>query len=327
MRAIIFEQPDDSQETAFLRDVPKPEPAADEVIVAVSHAGLNFADLMMRKGVYPHPKGYPLVAGIELAGTVTAIGTAVEGIDIGTRVAGFSENAGAFAEFCAVPAERLVRLPDDMSFETAAAFLVQGLTAWHLLHTISTTRAGDVVLIHAIGGGVGLYLTQIAKLAGATVIGTVGTVGKEKRALDFGADLVINRTEHNFEDAVLAFTGGNPVDKIVDSTGASILDRSFSLIRPLGHVVSYGEAEGKPFANLWERLVRGSHTFTRLHIGHLDCRSEAWLEGADAVLAHISDGSINVPIEGIFPMNEASTMFDRLASRQVAGKLLLSISR
>lgn len=327
MRAIVFEQPDDSRETAFLRDVPEPKPAADEVVVAVSHAGLNFADLMMRKGVYPHPKGYPLVAGIELAGTVAAVGTAVEGIDVGMRVAGFSENAGAFAEYCAVPAERLLQLPDDVSFETAAAFLVQGLTAWHLLHTVSTTLAGDVVLIHAIGGGVGLYLTQIAKRAGAMVIGTVGTAGKEKRALDFGADLVINRAEQTFEEAVLVFTGGKLVDKIVDSTGASILDRSFALIRPLGRVVSYGEAEGKPYANLWERLVRGSLTFTRLHIGHLDCRSDAWTKGAKAMLTHISEGSIKVPIEGTFPMNDASAMFGRLASRQVAGKLLLSISR
>ncbi len=332
MRAIIFEQPDDcfeqpgdGRETMVLRDVPEPKPGPKEVIVVVSHAGLNFADLMMRKGVYPHPKGYPLVAGIELSGTVAAVGSAVENIDVGTRVAAFSEDAGAFAEYCAVPAERLLKLPDEISFETAAAFFVQGLTAWHLLHTVSTTRSGDVVLIHAIGGGVGLYLTQIARLAGATVIGTVGTAGKEKRALDFGADLVINRAEQDFEDDVLAFTGGKPVDKIIDSTGASILDRSFALIRPLGHVVSYGEAEGKPYDNLWERLVRGSLTFTRLHVGHLDCRSDAWIEGADAMLAHLRDGSIDVPIEGVFPMTEANTMFERLASRHVAGKLLLAI--
>jgi NADPH2:quinone reductase len=325
MRAIIFEQPDDSRETMFLRDVPEPGPAADEVIVEVSHAGLIFADLMMRAGVYPHPKGYPLVAGIELAGTVVGVGSAVKDVVVGTRVAAFSENAGAFAEYCAVPAERLLPLPDEMSFETAAAFFVQGLTAWHLLHTVSSTLAGDVVLIHAIGGGVGLYLTQIAKLAGAAVIGTVGTAGKEKRALEFGADYVINRAEQNFEEEVLAFTAGKPVDKIVDSTGASILDRSFTLIRPLGHVVSYGEAEGKPYANLWERLVRGSLTFTRLHVGHIDCRSDVWTKGAETMLKHLSDGTIKAPIEGVFSITDANTMFDRLASRQVAGKLLLSI--
>ncbi|MEZ5933894.1 MAG: zinc-binding dehydrogenase [Alphaproteobacteria bacterium] len=326
MRAIVFEQPDDSRETMFLRDVPEPEPAADEVLVAVSHAGLNFADLMMSKGVYPHPKGYPLVAGIELAGTVVACGAEVEDVAIGTRVAAFSENAGAFAELCAVPADRILHLPDDIGFETAAAFFVQGLTAWHLLHTVSRTEKGDILLIHAIGGGVGLYLTQIAKRAGAIVVGTVGTAGKEQRALDFGADRVINRAEQRFEDAVLAFTGGRLVDKIVDSTGASILDRSFALIRPLGHVVSYGEAEGKPYDNLWERLVRGSLTFTRLHLGHLDSRSDAWSKAADGMLAHLRDGSVTVPIEGVFHLTEARTMFERLASRQVAGKLLLAIS-
>ncbi|MDH3661776.1 MAG: zinc-binding dehydrogenase [Alphaproteobacteria bacterium] len=326
MRAIVLEQPDETRETMSVQDVPEPEPAADEVVVAVAYAGLNFADLMMRKGVYPHPKGYPLVAGIELAGTVASVGSAVTTAKVGDRVAAFVENAGAFAEFCAVPAERLFRLPDNLDFDKAAAFLVQGLTAWHLLNTVSTTKSGDVVLIHAIGGGVGLYLTQIAKLAGAMVLGTVGTTGKEQRALDFGADLVVNRTEQNFVETILNFTGGKEVDKLVDSTGASILDRSFELLRPLGHVVSYGEAEGKPYPNLWEQLVRRSLTFTRLHLGHLDCHSKAWAEGAEQMLAHIDAGSITVPIEGDYPMTEASAMFDHLASRQVAGKLLLKVA-
>ena len=325
MRGIVFEQPDESRENLFLRDVPEPSPGPDEVVVAVSHAGLNFADLMMRKGVYPHPKGYPLVAGIELAGTVKSVGSNVKDVAVGARVAAFSEEAGAFAEFCAVPAERVLHLPDDIGFDTGAAFFVQGLTAWHLLHTIGRVRENDVLLIHAIGGGVGLYLTQLAKLAGAVVIGTVGTSGKERRALDFDADLVINRSERRFEDEVLAFTGGEPVDKIIDSTGASILDRSFELIRPLGHVISYGEAEGKPFDNLWERLVRRSLTFTRLHIGHLDCRSDAWAEGAKSMLDHIQKGAVKVPIEGIFPMTDAAAMFEQLASRRISGKLLLAI--
>lgn len=270
MRAVIFETPDGNPMSTRLTEVEAPVAGPDEVIVKVAYAGLNYADLMMRSGIYPHPKGYPLVAGLEMAGTVAALGEGVTGFRVGEAVAAFSENAGAFAELCAVPVERLIRLPDDMSLKTGAAFYLQGMTAWNLLYGISTTRPGDVVLIHAIGGGVGLYLTQIAKAAGAIVIGTVGTPGKEARALDYGADIVINRSEADFVEETLKATGGRGVDKVVDSTGASILDRSFDVIRPLGHVVSYGEAEGKPFPNLWEQLVRKSLTFTRMHLGHLD---------------------------------------------------------
>jgi len=154
----------------------------------------------MRSGAYPHPKGYPLVAGLEMAGEVVALGPDVSGVKTGQRVAAFSENAGAFAEYCAVPAERLIPLPDDIALETGAAFYIQSMTAWSLLHIVSSVRRDDTILIHAIGGGVGLQLTQLAKAAGATVIGTVGTPGKEAAALRYGADKVVLRDAEDFVD-------------------------------------------------------------------------------------------------------------------------------
>jgi NADPH2:quinone reductase len=280
---------------------------------------------MMQKGIYPHPKGYPLVAGLELAGTVTSIGDQVKGLEIGNRVAGFSENAGAFAEYCVVPQERIIILPDDMSFETGAGFYIQAMTAWSLLHNVSVTEPGDILLIHAIGGGVGLALTQLAKSVGATVIGTVGTPGKESRALDYGADLVLNRMDEDFVQRTMEFTNGRGVDKVIDSTGASILDRSFDTIRPLGHVVSYGEAEGKPFENLWEQLVKKSLTFTRFHVGHTDYTSLQWRKSVHSVLAAISSEKLKVPIEGIYTLETAKEMFLALGSRKTAGKLILKI--
>jgi NADPH:quinone reductase len=297
-----------------------------EALIAVEHAGCNFADTMMRRGIYPHPKGYPLVAGLEVAGKVVSVGTGVTQVAAGDRIAAFSEDAGGFAELCAIPAERLVRIPDSIGLDVAAAFFVQALTAWHLLHTVSTTNRGDTLLIHAIGGGVGLYLTQLAAKAGATVIGTVGTRGKEKRALEYGAAKVINRADEDFVAAVSAFTAGKGVDKIVDSTGGTILDRSFETIRLLGHVVSYGEAEARPQANLWERLVRKSLTFTRLHLGHIDCRSEVWAKAAREVVGMVQGGALAVPIEGVFPLERVHDMYARLESRQVAGKLLLKVA-
>ena len=325
MRAVMFEKPDGAPASTVIRDIALPAAGPGQVVVKVACAGLNYADLMMRSGIYPHPKGYPLVAGLELAGTVTALGEGVTDIAVGDRVAAFSEDAGAFADYCAVPTERVIHLPDAMGFDVAAAFYVQALTAWNLLHGVSTTKPGDTVLIHAIGGGVGLYLTQLAKAAGAQVIGTVGTAGKEQRARDYGADLVINRAEMDFVEATLDFTDGRGVDKVVDSTGASILDRSFAAIRPLGHVVSYGEAEGPPYPNLWEQLVKKSLTFTRMHLGHLDYGSATWAKGTSEVIAGIMDGSIKVPIEGSYALDDVNKMFAALASRHLSGKVILRL--
>ncbi len=326
MRAVLLNPPDQARENMVLTNIPEPTPKAGETLVAVSFAGCNFADTMMRRGTYPHPKGYPLVAGLEIAGRVVAVGDGVAGVEIGDRVAGFSEDAGGFAEFCTIPAKRLVRIPDAIGLDAAAALLVQATTAWHMLHTVSSTKRGDTILVHAVGGGVGLYLTQLGVAAGATVIGTIGTTGKERRPLEYGAAKVINRVDEDFVAAVMEFTGGKGVDKVVDSTGGSILDRSFDTIRLLGHVVSYGEAEAKPYANLWERLVQRSLTFTRFHLGHVDFGSVTWKNSVADILGRVSQGSLKVPVEGVFPLDRVHDMYARLESRQVAGKLILQIA-
>ncbi len=325
MRAVVIKAPDGRRESLVVEELPDPRPGPGEVVVSVAYGGCNFADTMMRTGAYPHPKGYPLGAGIEMSGTVYAIGDGVTSVKPGDRVAAFCENAGAFAELCVIEEKRLVPIPDQMGFDIAAAFFVQGLTAWHLLHTVSTTTPGQVLLVHAIGGGVGLYLTQLGVAAGASVLGTVGTPGKQKRALAWGAADVALRSERDFCGMALAFTEGRGVDKVIDSTGGDILDRSFDCIRTLGHVVSYGEAEARPKANLWERLVRKSLTFTRLHIGHIDCSSTHWAQGAHKVIEMIGAGAVRVPIEGIHDFDDVHDMYTRLESRTVAGKLLLRI--
>lgn len=322
MRAIIVKEPGGD---IVVMESQEPRPGPGEVSIEVAYVGCNFADTMMAKGVYPHPKGYPLVMGLEPSGRIVEIGAGVEGFAVGDRVAAFSENAGAFADRIVVPVERLLRIPETMTLAVAAAFPIQGLTAWHLLHNVSVTEPGDVILLHATGGGVGLMATQIAVAAGAVVIGTVGTRGKEKRALEFGAAKVINRDDEDFVAAALGFTGDKGVDKIVDSTGASILDRSFGVIRKLGHVVSYGEAEGRPFPNLWERLVAKSLTFTRFHLGHADFQSEVWRRSVDDMIGAIVGGRLKVPVEEVFAFERAEAMLDRLSSREVAGKLLLAV--
>ncbi|MEM0907391.1 MAG: zinc-binding dehydrogenase, partial [Pseudomonadota bacterium] len=251
MRAILLKSPETSADQLSVVETSQPEPGNGEVLVEVAFGGCNYADTMMRDGSYPHPKGYPLVAGLEISGRIAGLGEGVTDCQVGDRVAAFSEDAGGFADFCVVPAERLVRLPGGVSYEQGAAMMIQSLTAWHLLHTVSTTTPGDRLLIHAIGGGVGLNLTQLAVSAGARVFGTVGTPGKEEKALRFGAEMVVDRSAVDFVAAFTDALGPSPFDKVLDSTGATILDRSFPLVRKLGHVVSYGEAEGRPLPNLW----------------------------------------------------------------------------
>jgi NADPH:quinone reductase len=325
LRAIIVDAPGVT-DNLRVGEAPQPIPGPGEVLIDVAYCGCNFADTMIVSGTYPHPKGYPIVGGLEVSGRISALGPGVTGAQVGDRVAAFLEEAGGFADQCAARVERLIPIPGDMGLDVAAAFPLQALTAWHLLHNVSVTKPGDVILIHAIGGGVGLFATQLAAHAGATVIGTVGTKGKEARALAYGATKVVNREDEDFVEAVLSFTQDRGVDKVLDSTGASILDRSFSVIRKLGHVVSFGEAEGRPFPNLWERLVAKSLTFTRFHLGHADFSSRTWRQSIDAVVGGITDGSLKVPLEETFPFGEARAMLDRLASRQVAGKLILAVN-
>ena len=325
MRAILITAPGVENNLSIV-EVQEPSPGPGQVLIDVAYGGCNFADTMIAKGTYPHPKGYPIVGGLEISGRIAGLGPGVDGVAVGDRVAAFSEEAGGFAERCVAPAERLVPIPDAMSLEVAATFPIQALTAWHMLHNVSVTRAGDVILLHAIGGGLGLFATQLAVQAGATVIGTVGTRAKEKRALECGAALVVNRQDEDFVAAVMAFTRGRGVDKLIDSTGASILDRSFACIRKLGHVVSYGEAEGRPLPNLWERLVAKSLTFTRFHLGHVDFGSDKWRRSLDEVVGGIAEGRLKVHIEAVFPFEQAGEMLDRLSSRQVSGKLILAVN-
>jgi NADPH2:quinone reductase len=264
-----------------------------------------------------------MVLGFEVSGTVAALGPGVTGVTVGDKVASFPEKGGAYAEKCVAPAVGLIKLPAGVGLDVGAAFPIQALTAYHMLWTIYGLERGDTVLVNAIGGGVGLACTQLAVHAGARVIGTTGTPGKEKRALAYGASRVVVTSQEDFEKAVLAFTKGKGVDLAIDSYGATMLDRTFNVVRKLGHVISIGEAEGQPFKNIRERILPRSQTFTRLHLGHVDHASPEWQAGVDHVLAGIAEGWLKVPIEAVFPLSQAADMHRSLEGRHVAGKLLL----
>jgi NADPH2:quinone reductase len=310
-------------EQLVLADRPDPVPGAGEVLLEVAYAGCNWADTQVRMGIYPHPMTYPMVLGFEVSGTVAALGPGVTGVAVGDRVAVFPDKGGAYAEKCVASASGLIKLPPAVSLDVGAAFPIQALTAYHMLFTIYRLKKGDSVLVNAIGGGVGLCCTQLAVQAGARVIGTTGTPGKDKRALEYGASKVVVTAQEDFVKAALDFTSGKGVDLAIDSYGATMLDRTFDAVRKLGHIISIGEAEGQPFRNIRERILPRSQTFTRLHLGHVDQNSPEWKAGVDHVLGGIAAGWLKIPIEGVFPLAEAAEMHRRLEGRRVAGKLLL----
>ena len=325
MRGIEINKIDDNFRRSLEVNLPEPDLAKHEILVEVHYGGLNYADLMMCNGSYPHPKGYPLQAGIEFSGIVLECGSNVNKFSVGDRVAGFSENAGAFSELLSVPEHSVTKLIDEVTLQEGAAYYVQTTTAFHLLTTIGAVKDGDTVLIHAIGGGVGLNLTQLAKYYGATVLGTVGTSGKEKKPLECGADLVLDRTKQDFTKEIQQKFGKSPVRLLIDSTGADILNNSFDLMQNLGHVVSYGEASGKPYDNLWSQLVLKSLTFSRLHIGHIDHQSEEWLQSQIKIQEMIKNRELEIFIEHIFSLVYFNMAYQALDSRKVSGKILIEI--
>jgi NADPH:quinone reductase len=324
MKAVVIHAPG-PPEQLVMADLPDPSPGPGEVLIDVAFAGCNWADTQIRTGIYPHPFTYPLVLGFEISGTVSKLGPNVGGVKVGDRVATFVEKGGGYAQKAVAPANILMPLPDSISLEVGAALPIQPLTGYHMLYTVHSLKPGETVLINAIGGGVGLFTTQLAVRGGARVVGTVGTPGKEKLALEYGAERVVVTQNEDFEQAVLAFTNGRGVDLAIDSLGATMLDRTFNVVRKLGHIVSIGEAEGQPFKNIRERILPRSQTFTRMHLGHIDADSQAWKDGVNHVLRGVVDGWLKVPVVRVFPMAKAADMHRYIESRQAAGKLLLAI--
>lgn len=327
MRAIVVERPG-GVDRLELREVPDPVPGPGEVLVEIAYAGCNWSDVQKRRGVYPDPVAYPAVLGLEVSGRVAGLGPGVRGVRAGARVAAITgpRLLGGYAERVVVPAACVLPLPAAVSLQTGAGFPVVALTAYHLLHTAHRLRAGEVVLIHAIGGGVGLMLTQLAKARGARVVGTVGTAAKGARARKLGADLVVARDREDFVEAARRFTGGRGVDLVIDSLGGDVLPRSFDALRRFGRVIDIGEAAGYPDFPIRPKLYERSTSLGAFELLHAGPGSPGWRRGVRAVTDAIARGRLRVPIEGIYPFERCAEMHLRLESRAVSGKLLLRVS-
>ena len=308
-------------EVMVYEDTPDPTPGEGEALVKIGASGINYIDIYYRTGQYPAEP--PFTSGQEAAGVVASVGDGVEGLSEGDPVA-YEGVLGSYAEYAVVPAHKLVPLPSGVGTRTAAAVLLQGMTAHYLVRDTYKIGPEDTALVHAAAGGVGLLLIQMIKMAGATAIGTVSTEAKAALAHEAGADEVILYTEKDFEVETRRITDGLGVDVVYDSVGRSTFDKSLACLRPRGTVALFGQASGAVDPVNMQRLNAGGSLFvTRPSLVHHTLTREELLGRAKDVFEMVASGDLNVRIDREFPLSAAAEAHSRLEGRKSTGKLLL----
>jgi NADPH:quinone reductase len=310
-----------SADVLRLEEVPDPRPGPGEALIRVEAIGLNFIEIYQRTGLYPMPK--PFTPGTEGAGTVLAVGAGVTSVRTGERVASVSLK-GSYAELALAAADRLVRLPTAIDTSTAAALMLQGMTAHYLATSTYPLAKGDWCLVHAAAGGVGLLLSQIAVARGARVIGTVSTAEKERLAREAGASEVIRYTKQDFVAEVRKITQGKGVQVVYDSVGKTTFDGSLDCLASRGMMVLFGQSSG-PVPPFDPQLLnrKGSLFLTRPSLGPYTAdRSELDARAAD-LFRWVGDGSLRVRVDRKYRLSEAAEAQRALESRATAGKILL----
>jgi NADPH2:quinone reductase len=315
MKAVFVEQPGGVENLKY-GEVPKPTPAEGHALVKIAAAGVNYIDVYFRTGLYPAPP--PVVLGSEGAGTVEAVGPGVTNVAPGDRVA-YAMARGSYAEYAVVPAWQLVKIPASVDFNTAAAVMLQGMTAHYLVHSTYPLKQGDSCLIHAAAGGVGLVLVQMAKMRGARVIGTVGNEEKAKQVKEAGADEVVIYTKEDFT------VKAKGMHVVYDSVGKTTFLQSLDCLRPRGMMVTYGNASGPvpAFAPLI-LSQKGSLFFTRPSLAHYATTAEEIAWRAGDVLNWIGQGKLKLHIHKVYRLADAAQAHRDLEGRKTTGKLLLT---
>lgn len=321
MKAIQVKQPG-GPEALELVELPVPHAKPNEAIVEVAASGVNFIDVYFREGRYKAAT-MPFTPGQEGAGVVTAVGEEVNSVNVGDRVA-WTMVQGSYAEFAAVPVDKLVPIPKGVSDRDAAATMLQGMTAHYLTHDTFHLKRGQTALIHAAAGGVGLLLTQMAHSIGARVIATVSTEEKGKLAREAGADEIIFYTQQDFEAETKRITGGKGVDVVYDSVGKTTFEKGLNILRPRGLMALFGGSSGAvPPFDLIRLSQKGSLYVTRPSLGNYISTREELIERADAVFEMIAMGKLKLRAEHTYPLNEAGRAHRDLEGRKTTGKLLL----
>ena len=302
-------------------DVPIPEPGPGQARVKIEAGGLNFIDIYQRSGLYPIR--LPFTLGMEGAGVVDALGPDVGEVKAGDRVA-YAMELGSYAEYALAPAWRLVPLPKELDFRSAAAVMLQGMTAHYLTHSTYRLKKGETALVHAAAGGVGLLLVQVAKRLGATVFGTVSTEEKARLAKQAGADEVILYTRSDFATEIKRLTNGAGVHVVYDSVGQTTFEKSLDCLRPRGYLALFGQSSGPvPPINLATLAAKGSLFVTRPTLVHYSSSREELLKRAGDLFKWIAAGELNLRIDRTFALAQAAEAHHQLEARKTTGKVLL----
>jgi NADPH2:quinone reductase len=323
MKSILVKEPG-GPEKMELVEVPTPSPGPKQALVRIAASGVNFIDIYFRIGLYK--ADLPITLGNEAAGTVEAVGAEVTEVAHGDRVA-YAMARGSYAEYAAVPAAQLVKIPDHVDFQTAAAAMLQGMTAHYLTHSTWPLKSGDTCLVHAAAGGAGGLIVQMAKMLGARVFGTVSTPEKAAIAREHGVDEAILYTQQDFEVEVKRLTGGRGVDVVYDSVGKTTFDKSLSSLRPRGLVALFGQSSG-PVPPFDPSILnaKGSLFLTRPSLGHYVVTREELLWRAGDVLNWLDSGKLKLRIDRTYPLADVAMAHRDLESRKTAGKLLLTVT-
>lgn len=302
-------------------DVPLPEPGAGQARVKIEAVGVNYADIYQRTGLYPVQ--LPAALGQEAAGVVDAVGPDVTSVRVGDRVA-YTSQPGSYAEYAVVAAGALVPIPAGVDTRTAAAVMLQGMTAHYLALSTYPLKQGETALVHAAAGGAGLLLVQIARRQGARVIGTVSTEEKARLAREAGADEIILYTQTDFAQETRRLTGGAGVDVVYDSVGKTTFDGSLDSLRPRGYLVLFGQSSG-PVPPLDPQVLnrKGSLFLTRPTLVNYIASREELLWRSGDLFTWIKDGELKVRIDTTFPLAAAAEAHRYMEGRQTRGKILL----
>ena len=326
MYAILIREKGDGS-VLQLQDAPVPEPSPGEALVRLKAAGVNFSDIYMQRGTTArYPIRYPYIPGREGAGVVETVAPGVTLVKSGDRVA-FTGVLGAYAEYIAVNAAQLVPLPDDISFNEGAGLMLQGMTAHYLTHDIYPVKTGDVVLVHAAAGGVGLLCVAMLKHCGARVIGTVSTAEKAAIILTAGADCAVNYAEQDFAALALAFTGGRGVDYIIDGVGNMTFLKNFEAIRERGTICLFGSASGDaPLFPPNGLMAKSVALHGSMLLSYTRTREEL-LNRAAAVFNGTREGWLPLKIDSVVPLERAGDAHRKLESRRSSGKIIVEIEK
>jgi NADPH2:quinone reductase len=320
MKAVLFHELG-GPEMLKLEEAPKPEPKPGWVLIKVHAVGINFADMLFRQGQYLMKPNLPDIPGLEAAGVVEAVGEGVTHVKPGMRVAAIGTKT--YAEYCTVSGAQVMPLPDHVSFEEGAAFPIQTLTAYHMLHTSHQTTPGQTVLVHSAAGGVGIVAVQIAKAAGARVIGTVSSNSKFDIVKQYGADEVINYESQDFAEEVLRLTNKRGVNLILDAVGKPTLEKGLRCLAPFGHLILYGRAGGVPDPVNLMSLFQKSTKVSGFVLYTVSSMPDKHQEGIERSFQMMKEGKLKLLIGKSFPLADAAEAHRLMESRGSVGKLVL----